>query len=202
MLLATVVAAGAGLVVGASRGGRIDRLAQLPIRLPWLAGVAWLVQVALFVSPLAAVLEPWAGPIHAASIGLIGLVIVANRVVPGIALLGLGLLLNAAVYAANGGFMPTSEAALLATGNESGLEAMRGGARFQKTVLMRSDTPLWFLGDVLPVPPAGKIYSVGDLVAASGVFVLVASGMTERPSGLRRDQVPSSEGLTPRSEPR
>ena len=68
MLVATIVAACAGVLVGLLRGGRIEYLARLPIRLAWLAGLAWLIQVGLFVSPLAAALDAWAAPIHLATI--------------------------------------------------------------------------------------------------------------------------------------
>jgi hypothetical protein len=180
VLALTVVAVSLGLLVGLLRGGSLGRLAYLPLRLPWLAGIAWLVQVALFISPLAPTLERWAAALHLASVGFVGAVVLANRAVPGVALFGVGLLLNAAVYAANGGFMPVSDRALLTVGSQATLEAMRSGARVQKTFLMRPDTPLWFLGDVLPVPLVGKVYSPGDVVAATGAFLLVAGGMGSR----------------------
>jgi hypothetical protein len=181
MLALTIAAVSLGLLVGALRGGSLGRLARLPIRLPWLAGLAWLLQVTLFLSPLAPALEPWAAALHLASVGLVGAVVLVNRALPGLALLGGGLLLNAAVYATNGGFMPVSERALLAVGSDAAtLEAMRAGARVQKTFLMHPDTPFWFLGDVLPVPLVRKVYSPGDVVAAAGAFVLVVGGMGSR----------------------
>jgi hypothetical protein len=51
------------------------------------------------------------------------------------------------------------------------------GERRQKAVLMSADSRLWFLGDVMPVPPVGKVYSPGDLVAAVGVWLIVVQGM-------------------------
>ena len=182
MLLATIVAAGGGVLVGFVRGGRLERLAQVPIRLAWLAAVAWLVQVVLFVSPLAPSVERFAAPIHLATVILLAVVIFFNRGLPGFAVLGIGLGLNAIVYAANGGFMPVSESALIAAGNASSISAMADGARFQKTILLRGDTPLWFLGDILPLPMAGKVYSVGDVVAGIGLFALIAGGMLRTPT--------------------
>lgn len=182
MLLATLVAAGSGVLVGFARGGRVERLAELPIRLAWLVGLAWLVQVVLFVSPLAHSIDPFAAPIHLATVLLLAIVIVFNRALPGFAILGVGLLLNAVVYAANGGFMPVSEGALLASGNMTSLAAMADGARFQKTILLQPDTPLWLLGDILPLPLAGKVYSIGDVVAGLGLFVLIVGGMLRTPA--------------------
>jgi hypothetical protein len=42
---------------------------------------------------------------------------------------------------------------------------------------MSADSRLWFLGDVMPVPPVGKVYSPGDLVAAVGVWLIIVQGM-------------------------
>jgi hypothetical protein len=145
-----------------------------------LAGLAWLIQVVLFASPVAGVLEPWAAAIHVASIVLVALVLVVNWALPGMALFGLGLLLNAAVIGANGGFMPVSEAALVAAGNGASIEPLARGERIQKAILMRPDSPLWLLGDVLPVAPLGKVYSAGDLLAAAGALLLVIQAMGGR----------------------
>jgi hypothetical protein len=178
VLFATVSAVLLGLLLGRIRGGSLSRLAQLPVRLPWLAGLAWLIQIVLFASPLGAALDTWvAAAIHYASIALVGIVIVANRATPGMALFGLGLLLNATVITANGGFMPVSESALMAVGDTASTAALQRGERIQKAVLMRPESPVWFLGDVLPFPPLGKVYSAGDLVAALGALLVVSQGM-------------------------
>jgi hypothetical protein len=180
VLFATVAAVLLGVVVGFVRGGSLGRLAHLNVRLAWLAGVAWMVQVVLFASPLADGLAQWAPAIHLASIGLVGVVIVANRAVPGAALFAVGLMMNAAVIGANGGFMPVSEAALEAAGNGASSGALERGEHIQKAVLMRPDSPLWVLGDVFPFRPIGKVYSVGDVVAAIGALLLVSQGMGTR----------------------
>jgi hypothetical protein len=180
VLYATVTAIVLGGLIGAVRGGSLSRLGQLHIRLAWLAGVAWLAQVLLFASPLGAVLDPWAVGIHLATIVLVGVVIVANRNMPGVAAFGLGLLLNAAVIGTNGGYMPVSAAAVTAVGDSASLAALERGDHVLKAVLMQPDSPLWFLGDVLPVPPLRKIYSPGDVIAALGALLLVAQGMGSR----------------------
>src|SRR5205823_15039414 len=72
-------------------------------------------QVAIFASPFSAGLARWALPIHVASLALVGLVMLANRRSPGVALLIVGLLLNALVLSFNTGFMPVSSAALTLT---------------------------------------------------------------------------------------
>jgi hypothetical protein len=177
VLIATVTAATLGGLIGLARGGSLARLAQLEVRLPWLAGLAWLFQVALFVSPLSAALQPWEIAIYLLSVMLLGIVVVANRALPGVALFGVGLVLNAATILANGGYMPVSEAALQAVGDTQSLQVLQRGEARQKAILMNSESPLWMLGDVLPVPPAGKVYSLGDLTAAVGVLLIVVQGM-------------------------
>jgi Family of unknown function (DUF5317) len=177
VLIATVTAATLGGVIGLARGGSLARLAQLEIRLPWLAGLAWLCQVALFVSPLSTALQSWEIAIYVFTVVLLGVVVYANRALPGVGLFGLGLVLNAATIVANGGYMPVSESALRAVGDTQSLQLLQRGEARQKAILMNSQSPLWFLGDVLPFPPVGKVYSLGDLTAAVGVLLIVAQGM-------------------------
>jgi hypothetical protein len=176
MLYLTTAALLGALALRLVRG---DGLRHLPsVRCAPLAGAAWLLQLLLFASPLAEPLAPYALAIHALSLLLLGGVVLANRHLPGVSLLALGLVLNVAVMSANAGFMPVAPGALLAAhGPASPLETTPG-LRQQKTFLMQSDTPLWFLGDVLPVPPLGKIYSLGDLVAGVGAFILFTSRRT------------------------
>ena len=177
VLFATVTAVLLGAVVGALRGGSLIRLSHLEVRLAWLAGLAWLLQVVIFASPLTGLLDAWVVAIHLVSILMVAIVIVANRALPGVAVFGLGLLLNAAVISANAGFMPVSSAAIMANGDSANLAALENGGHVQKAVLMRPDSPLWFLGDLIPVPPIRKVYSPGDLVAALGAVLLVVQGM-------------------------
>jgi Family of unknown function (DUF5317) len=189
VLIATLTAATLGGLIGLARGGSLARLAQLEVRLPWLAGVAWLIQVALFASPLAPALQPWEIAIYLGTVVLLAVVVFVNRALPGVGLFGLGLVLNAAAIAANGGYMPVSEAAMRAVGDTQGLQRLQSGERSQKAVLMGPDSPLWFLGDVVAVPPpVGKVYSLGDLTAAVGVLLIVVQGMQTRPA--YRSEVP------------
>jgi Family of unknown function (DUF5317) len=177
VLIATVTAATLGGLIGFARGGSLARLAQLEVRLAWLAGLAWLMQVALFVSPWSAALQPWEIAIYLVTVVLLGIVVVANRALPGVGLFGAGLVLNAATIVANGGYMPVSEAALRAVGDTQSLAVLQRGEARQKAILMNADSPLWFMGDVLPLPPVGKVYSLGDLTAAVGVLLIVVQGM-------------------------
>jgi hypothetical protein len=46
-----------------------------------------------------------------------------------------------------------------------------------KNVGAGSNTHLMFMGDIIPVPGIAKVFSVGDVAIAVGVFVLIVVGM-------------------------
>lgn len=107
-----------------------------------------------------------------------------NRRMPGLRLVLLGLLLNAAVILPNGG-MPVSESAIRASGQQGMLEAfVREGAT--KHHLMSADDVLRPLGDVIGIPsPIRQVVSVGDIAIYTGIvwFVVAAMRGRVRPAG-------------------
>lgn len=161
----------AGLVVGAILGGRLERLAAIPFRFGWLVIVALVVQVALF-SPLADALPADVGRVvYVASTAAVGLVVIANARLPGLALVAAGAAANLAAIVANGGAMPASPAALSAAG-------LGIGAHTNSVVVDRP--ALEPLTDVFGLPawmPLANVFSVGDVLIAVGVAVAVAAGM-------------------------
>lgn len=180
MLLLTVSSVVLGVAVGLLRGGSLERLAGIRIRLWWLALAAWVLEAVVLASPWSAGLTPVAAPVLALAMALIGVVLALNWRVPGLGIFLIGLLLNALVMSANGGFMPVSEPALVTANSTWFLDEMKAEGRLQKSFLMQPDTPLWFLGDVVPIGLVEKVYSPGDLVLALGSFVLVVGGMGSR----------------------
>lgn len=95
-----------------------------------------------------------------------------NRKSPFILLMGFGFLLNALAIFSNGGAMPVSASALKAAGitynvTSQGLYNVIGDS-----------TRLWFLGDIFPYTFIQKnIVSVGDIMAALGMLLLIVKGM-------------------------
>ena len=91
--------------------------------------------------------------------------LLANRRVPGMALVGLGAALNLAAITANGGVMPASADALAA----AGLPATDPG--FESSAAL--DAPrLAFLGDVFAIPaswPLSNVFSAGDVCIGAGL---------------------------------
>jgi hypothetical protein len=102
-----------------------------------------------------------------------------NRALPGVWLIGVGLLCNFAVMLANGGYMPITREALAAVGHLQNAASAETGTRVLATkdiVLPRDETRLWFLSDifvVLPPFPIPSVFSPGDVLIAAGMFLLV-----------------------------
>lgn len=174
-----------GIIAGFVRGGDLSRLAHFPIRLGWLVIVSFLIQISIFTSwfPWLNLRADFVPVLHIASLALLLLVVLANRSLAGMKVLGLGLLLNSIVIIGNGGFMPVSVEAMRQVGLEEEIKLMQEQGRSAKGVLMTSETRFDFLGDRwyidLPVVRT-KIFSIGDVFIALGAFILVSQAMVRR----------------------
>jgi hypothetical protein len=176
------------VVFGLARGGRFERLAEIGLRHGWIALSALALQVLLV-----GVASRWTGGGYGwamlATYGLLLAFVIVNWRIPGIAIVGVGLALNALVMAANGGLMPISPETLAQAGLLHLAPQIMTGTRLlgAKDILMpREQTRLWWLGDalVLPLPaPLGAVLSIGDLILAGGVCIVVVAGM--RPKAKR-----------------
>jgi len=105
---------------------------------------------------------------------LIFVFVYKNRKSPFILIMGFGFLLNAVAIFSNGGTMPVGVSALHAAGiNQSvGSQGLY--------VLIGNNTMFWFLGDIFPYTFLNKnIVSLGDLVAALGMLLLIVKGMRQ-----------------------
>ncbi|MDQ7848693.1 MAG: DUF5317 family protein [Armatimonadota bacterium] len=160
------------LAVALARGGSLWVLAGQHWRLPLLPVVAVVLQIVGFLPDEAAseAGRAFAAFMHGWSYLLAGAFIWANRRTPWLWLMALGVAANAAAVLANGGFMPVPPGA-----SGAAAEAAARGY-YNNAVLMSSDSPLWFLGDVLTVPSwwGGRwAVSAGDLAIAVATFGLV-----------------------------
>jgi hypothetical protein len=178
MVLWLAVAAGVGL--GLARGGRLSNLTALRLRYAWVVPPALAAQLLLIFAPPVPpehAPEPLRLWLPVTFIPLTWFVL-ANRRLAGMRLVLVGLVANAAVIMANGGLMPTNEAALRDAGMSSGVELARAhpGIRLPKSkdvLLPVEQTALWWLSDTLVSPPVPrrKVMSAGDLLVAAGVIV-------------------------------
>jgi hypothetical protein len=171
-----LVAVGLGLVLG----GSLTRLADLPLRAPWL----FLSAVALQVVAFPVGFLPWrtheaaASVLWVASYGLLLAAAILNRRLTGVPIVALGMLLNLAAILANRGTMPVR------------IEAMHDAGRVavtQANSTALADPALPWLVDRWAAPdwiPLANVFSVGDVVIAVGAAVIVLAGMGAQPQRL------------------
>lgn len=145
------------------RGGRLQP--QVPFRHGWLPVVAFAVQWTRFWRP------EWYGWVQVGSYGAMGVFLVLNLRLRGMAWLLGGLLLNLTAMLANGGLMPVDIARAQAIGlHQPAIEAGRSA----KHTPLAAGARLPWLADVIPVPfPRKLMISFGDIVASCGVFMVI-----------------------------
>jgi len=165
-----------GIVAGYLLGGRLEQLGEVRFRWGWLAIAGLLVQVVLFSGFLDGVVNDSIGAaIYVGSTAAVLLAVVRNLHLPGMALVALGAAANLAAIVANGGVMPTTEAALAAAG--------LGPADGFSNSAVLADPTLAPLTDIFALPPwvpLANVFSVGDVLLGLGVAVVVAMGMRRR----------------------
>lgn len=156
-------------------GGRLGRLADLPLRKPGLALAAIAIQI-LVISVLPGGDHTFHTTLHLASYVLLGAFAFANRRIIGVPIIALGGLSNFIAIAANGGVMPT------APGAAESLAVTAGEGEFVNSRVLE-DAKLQFLGDVFATPtslPLHNVFSIGDAILMIGVIVLVHSACGSR----------------------
>ena len=164
-LVAFVVVA---LIAGLARGGSLKSLAETRVR--WL--------ILLFEGlAIQLVFDIWDPPGLTAGGGLavlllsntaVGAFLLLNKRIPGMLVVGLGLLLNTIVITANQA-MPVSPSAAAT----AGIEPPPSISDDLKHERLDSETQLGWLGDVIPVPGVKEVLSLGDIVLALGAARLV-----------------------------
>ncbi len=173
------------------RGGRVERLADFPFRHVWLVFAAFGVQLFLR-PPVAGGDMEWvraAAPyVYPSAYYMLLLCFLLNRRAPGAGWLAGGALANLAVITANGGKMPVDGEILLRLGQVEIYEALASG-RSLTHELLTSQSRLPWLADCLkgtPPFPNPSVFSVGDVLLAVGVFILVQATMVARPGAVRQ----------------
>ena len=166
-----------GLLAGFLSGGRLAGLAELTFRWGWAIPAALLVQVVLFSDQVTSWIGSAGPPIYVVSTAAVFLAVLANRATPGMPIVALGAASNFAAIAANGGFMPADPGALQVLG------------RVESTVYSNSavvpDPQLAILTDLFALPtwlPFTNVFSVGDVLIATGVAVVIAVAMRRPPA--------------------
>ena len=173
ILYALVVGFGAGLVLG----GRPAGLARLEFRWPWLIIGGLLVQIVLFTDQVASVVGSLGPPIYVGSTALVFAGVLRNIDIAGMKVVALGAASNLAAIVANGGYMPAGRAALYFMG-KSYPKIYSNSATIEHPALEP-------LTDIFALPawlPSANIFSIGDVLIALGVAVVIAAAMRNRPT--------------------
>jgi hypothetical protein len=175
------------LILGLLAGWGVAHRQRRPYRAPelrylWLIPAAFAPQLLAVYLPMASAFLP--APVAAVILPLSLVIFLAfvwlNRRIPGMPLLMVGLLLNLAVIALNGGWMPISPETASQLPGGSALEAAVPGTPVDdKDILLRpEDTRLGFLSDRFLLPEwigYRAAFSLGDMFVAAGAFWLLAS---------------------------
>jgi len=181
-----VVAIMLSMFVAWLQGGRLSSLGSLSLHWGGLAVAGFAVQTAfIYQTPTQKMVGRWSWQefIFMGSYLLLLLAIWANRTTKGVWIIGLGLVLNLVVMAANGGWMPVTPEAIRAVGYTHLAPSLVSGTRVYSSkdiILLRQETRLWYLSDVFVLSrpfPIPSICSVGDMLVALGAFLLIQDGM-------------------------
>lgn len=161
-----------GVALGIALGGRPAGLGSLRFRWSGVMLAGLLVQVVLFSDTVAGRIGTLGPPIYVASTVLVLAAVVANRSIPGMAIVALGAVSNLAAIVANGGYMPAARSALDALGksdpttysNSSSVESPALG-------------PLTDIFAMPPWLPFANVFSVGDVLIVVGVVTTIVLAM-------------------------
>lgn len=117
------------------------------------------------------------------------LLLLLNRHLVGAKLFALGIILNTTVMVANGGWMPVTPEISHFVNPDQTVETYVRPTNSKNIVLSRSETKLWILSDIIPIPLPWRrsAMSIGDLFLILGVgqFIFINSKNEEEVVKLR-----------------
>jgi hypothetical protein len=169
-----------GLLLGLLLGGRLAGLGEIRFRWAGLAVFGFAIQVVLFSDPVTARIGDMGPAVYVASTALVFVAVLRNVAIRGMPLVAAGAGSNLAAIVANGGYMPASPSAAAELG--------RGASESYSNSAIVETPALAPLTDVIALPqwlPFTNIVSIGDILIAVGIVVVIVAAMragrTQRP---------------------
>jgi hypothetical protein len=178
-MVLVLVAASSAAIIAIVRGGSLKSLAATDLRHPWIVFAALVIQIIPDVaSPDSFPRAVGVGAL-VISYGAVALFMLLNRNLAGMLVAAAGFSLNALVIGLNGAMPVSTWAADIA-----GIEGLADvGVKHE---LAGPHTVLGFLGDVIPIPATLQILSIGDVILATGLSLLVYKRTLADPAELKK----------------
>lgn len=182
MIIETLLLA---FIIGKIRGGRLRNMGLLEIRGWYIFLISFLIEVLSILiginnwGNLGYLVENNLFIIHSLVYLLIFIGFVINLDKKGIIFVLIGTILNCLPIILNHGKMPVSVAGLKNSFLYEQLNLLKGEKILTHT-LINKETKLSILSDIIPIPkpyPFPKVISIGDIVIAVGIFILVQEAM-------------------------
>ncbi len=173
-----------GVIIGWLRKGRLKHLSRINLKGWPLILVAVLIQAAIWVDFTISFqyLNVFYSSLYILSFILLVMFFFIQGSQPGFVIIGLGILLNTLVISANEGMMPVDSTNL----PSYVLEELASGEKSPFHAAIDEDTRLEQLGDRIAVPyDHNRLLSIGDIVLAAGVVILIQQNMVKRRPGRR-----------------
>jgi hypothetical protein len=185
-----------GLLAGWLLRGRLEGLAQLGFRWPWLAIGGLATQVLLYSGRVDAIVGSAAPFIYVGSTLAVLVAVLRNIRIPGLAIVAAGAISNLAAILANGGYMPADPEAYALAGIEP-------DAPLTNSVLLPNPA-LRPLTDIYALPaewPLANVFSVGDVLIGIGLVVTIALAMRRGRVAPAIPTLPASAPVRSRTSP-
>ncbi|TYP57824.1 DUF5317 domain-containing protein [Thermosediminibacter litoriperuensis] len=171
-------------IIGFLRRGNLKGLTEIPMRRLELIFLSFIIRYApLFLKgPFKEFASNYIMAISIISYTLLLSGLFSNWHIKPLRAAAIGVLMNFLVIVANGGKMPVSLWAVDAAGLQEFKSDLFNPDYLYHTALT-SSTRLALLGDIIPLPrpyPRPRVFSIGDLLMAAGIFFLVQDAMLKK----------------------
>ncbi len=170
----------AALALAFLRGGKIEYLADLPLKWRGIIIAGFLIQIIVFNDfwQNNSDLKKLTALSYLVSLTLLLLAVVKNHALPGMIIIAAGFFSNSLTILMNGGYMPAS----IDAWQIAGFSHLAPGQTYNNSIGMDSGTLLPFLGDIFAIPKGfifPNVFSIGDVLIAIGAVYLIQKALVK-----------------------